>query len=145
MCLSDIVAQEESNSLLKHLNLEVNNVAISGYDLISYFDNNPQKGKQSINAKFNNRIYYFINENNRNKFIKSPSKYLPKYGGWCAYAMGNTSEKVEIDPKTYKIVGDKLYLFYNKYFTNTLNSWNEDQEILKQKADINWSKIIKNK
>ena len=71
-----------------------------------------------------------------------PEKYEPAYGGWCAYAMGNSSEKVEVDPETFKIIGGKLYLFYNFYFNNTLKSWNKNETGLKTKADGNWNKFI---
>jgi len=55
--------------------------------------------------------------------------------------MGEKGEKVNIDPETFKIVNDKLYLFYNKFFNNTLKSWNKDEARLKLSADNNWTKI----
>jgi len=57
--------------------------------------------------------------------------------------MGNTNEKVEVDPKTFKIVDGQLYLFYNAYFTNTLLKWNKDEKNLKIKADKNWAIMFK--
>lgn len=72
----------------------------------------------------------------------SPEKYEPAYGGWCAYAMGETGEKVKIDPETYKIVDGKLFLFYNFWGNNTLEDWNENEKSLKSKADQNWKKIV---
>ena len=45
-----------------------------------------------------------------------------------------------IDPETFKVADDKLYLFYNKFFTNTLPKWNSDEADLKAKADNNWKK-----
>ena len=86
---------------------------------------------------------FALSQANLDVFKKSPEKFEPAYGGWCAYAMGNTGEKVEIDPETYKIVEGKLYLFYNAYFTNTLPKWNKEEKSLKTKADKNW--IIFNK
>ena len=56
--------------------------------------------------------------------------------------MGNDGSKVEIDPETFKIVGGKLYLFYNRFFNNTLKSWNKNEAALKAKADANWQKIF---
>ena len=73
---------------------------------------------------------------------KNPAKYEPQYGGWCAYAMGAKGEKVSVDPKTYKIVDGKLYLFYNRLFNNTLEDWNENEAKLKNKADANWVNIF---
>ena len=75
-------------------------------------------------------------------FDENPTRFLPQYGGWCAYAMGDSGEKVKIDPETFKIIDGKLYLFYNFYFTNTLTKWNRDESNLKQKADQNWKKVI---
>lgn len=119
-----------------------NNVAIKGYDPIAYFiQNSAVKGKKDIAISNMGIIYYFATEANKNLFKLNPSKYEPQYGGWCAYAMGSDGTKVEIDPATFKIVDSKLYLFYNKYFTNTLKSWNKNENKFKTSADANWLKI----
>jgi hypothetical protein len=52
-------------------------------------------------------------------------------------------EKVSVDPKTFKIIDGKLYLFYNKFFNNTLIDWNKDEMKLKKKADGNWGRMFK--
>jgi len=52
--------------------------------------------------------------------------------------MGYSGEKVEINPEILKIIDGKLYLFYNKYFNNTLKSWNKNESALKTKADVSW-------
>jgi hypothetical protein len=57
--------------------------------------------------------------------------------------MGNTGEKVEVDPKTFKIVGGKLYLFYHTLFNNTLDTWNKSESTLLSQANNNWKKIFK--
>ena len=87
--------------------------------------------------------YYFSSSANKDLFLKNPKSYEPQYGGWCAYAMGATNNKVEIDPETFKIGNGKLYLFYNAYLTNTLKSWNKDENNLKTKADKNWQNFLK--
>jgi YHS domain-containing protein len=123
-------------------NLE-NKVAIQGYDPVAYFiQKKPIKGKSSISATYEGVIYNFSTQDNKNSFAKSPAIYEPQYGGWCAYAMGSAADKVEIDPETFKIIGNKLYLFYNAYFNNTLKSWNKDEANLKKKADTNWKKNL---
>jgi hypothetical protein len=48
--------------------------------------------------------------------VNSSSSYAPQYGGWCAFAMGNSGEKVTVNPETFKIIDSKLYLFYNAFF-----------------------------
>ena len=129
---------------LELYNLE-DDVAIQGYDPVSYFnDDGPQKGKSSLTERVDGAVYYFTNEENKVAFQQDRDKYLPAYGGWCAYAMGADGSKVKIDPETYKILDGKLYLFYNFYFTNTLKKWNKDEMKLKKSADDYWDEILTN-
>jgi len=128
---------------IKEFNLNDDGVAIQGYDPVSYFNaSGPLEGKKSINSSYKGVKYYFYSEENKKKFLEDPQKFEPAYGGWCAYAMGDSGEKVKIDPETYKIIEGKLYLFYNFFFNNTLKTWNEAEPDLKKKADSNWKKII---
>lgn len=136
-----LFAQDETNLHKKHYNLE-NGIAVSGYDVVAYFtQNKPVKGSKDNAVFYMGTTYYFSSVANKEEFKKNPAKYEPAYGGWCSYAMGAKGEKVEIDPKTFKILNGKLNLFYNKLFNNTLTDWNKDETNLKKKADINWSKI----
>lgn len=122
-------------------NLGKGGLAIEGYDPVAYFTGKAEKGDKAISAKFQSATYYFSSAANRQKFLANPNAFLPQYGGWCAYAMGSSGEKVEVDPETFKILDGKLYLFYNAYFNNTLPKWNKDEKNLKAKADFNWKKI----
>ncbi len=120
-------------------------IALQGYDPVAYFSvGKATKGSAAISTIHQGITYYFSSETNKNQFLQNPAQYEPQYGGWCAYAMGDYGTKVEIDPKTFKIVAGKLYLFYNAYFNNTLKSWNKDEKNLKAKADKNWLTLIKN-
>lgn len=127
----------------EHLNTE-SGLAIDGYDPVAYFvSGKALEGKKELSANIGGVTYRFVSASNRDLFQKDPQKYEPQYGGWCAYAMGATGEKVEIDPETFKIIDNKLYLFYNAYFNNTLKKWNTDEANLKKKADDNWKKVTK--
>ena len=118
-------------------------VAIQGYDPVAYFkQNKPTKGKKELSASYEGVIYYFSTQANKDAFAKNPVSFEPQYGGWCAFAMGDYNEKVEVNPETFKILDGKLYLFYNAYFNNTLKSWNKNEASLKKKADANWKKRI---
>jgi YHS domain-containing protein len=135
-----LFAQEPTRK--KHFNLE-KGVAIQGYDPVAYFTKNKAvKGKKDLAVYYQGATYYFSSAENKESFKNNPSKYEPEYGGWCAYAMGAKGEKVEIDPETFKIINSKLYLFYNKFFNNTLKDWNKDENNLHTKADANWTKIF---
>lgn len=126
----------------KNYNLD-DGLAISGYDAVAYFTQNKAlEGKKEFSLSYQGVTYYFSSSQNRDEFKKNPAKYEPQYGGWCAYAMGAKGEKVSIDPATFKILNGKLYLFYNKFFNNTLKDWNKDEANLKTKADANWQKVF---
>jgi len=117
-------------------------IVVEGYDVTSYFENSPVKGIKKYASSYEGGTFYFASEANKKKFEANPKKFIPQYGGYCAYAVGLKNEKVKINPETYEIRGGKLYLFYNSWGVNTLNLWNkEGAEQLKKKADENWKSI----
>ena len=139
--VASLSAQDQSILRKKHFNLE-DGIAIQGFDPVTYFTlNKAVKGNKDVLLVERGVVYYFSNNENRELFKKNPEKYAPEYGGWCAYAMGSKGEKVSIDPGTFKIVNNRLYLFYNHFFNNTLKDWNKDEVNLKTMADNNWNKL----
>jgi YHS domain-containing protein len=117
-------------------------IALDGYDPVSYFDNAPKEGEKKLQYVYRGVTYLFANATNMSKFKADPEKFEPAYGGWCAYAMGEKGEKVEIDPETFKVLDGKLYLFYNSWGNNTLPKWNKKENVLKAQGDQNWKKFI---
>ncbi|WP_293136654.1 YHS domain-containing (seleno)protein [Moritella sp.] len=78
-----------ASSLTFAANIEVNansnDIAISGYDTVSYFTKGtPTKGSNNFTAAYNGAIYQFSSADNRDLFKADPSKYAPQYGGFCA-------------------------------------------------------------
>lgn len=124
----------------KIINVDKKGFAADGYDVVAYFENSAVEGDKNFQAEFEGVKYKFSSQKNLNLFKADQEKYAPQYGGWCAYAIGTKNEKVEINPKTFEIRDDKLYLFYNSWGINTLKLWNEEgAEKLKIQADKNWS------
>lgn len=116
----------------------------NGYDVVAYFSNKAVKGRKKLSYTYDNVAFHFSSKENLNTFKSNPKKYVPQYGGYCAYAIGVKGEKVGINPKTFEIRDGKLYLFYNSWGTNTLKLWlDENPEELKEKADKNWLSITK--
>jgi len=114
----------------------------NGYDVVAYFNNQALEGNKEFTSKYDGAEYKFSSEKNLNLFTANPEKYVPQYGGYCAYAIAEKADKVSINPKTFKIKDGKLYLFYNAWGTNTLELWQKENEVaLKNKADENWEKI----
>lgn len=128
----------KENSSSTSLNLNEQGLALSGYDPVSYFQTEPLEGDPEINTRYGGAQYRFHTEANRQAFLADPQQYLPAYGGWCAYAIGKSGEKVSINPKTYKIRDGRLFLFYNAGLTNTLKLWNKEENTLLPAADENW-------
>jgi len=66
---------------------------MAGYDLVEYHKlADPQQDGVRGSSEFSYRhsngyMYYFSNQANRLAFIESPEKYLPKYGGFCAWGV----------------------------------------------------------
>jgi len=141
MLLSGILNGQNSVLRSKHYNLQ-KGIAISGFDPVSYFTQNKAiKGAPQFSVTSESVIYHFSSASNKDLFLKDTKKYEPQYGGWCAYAMGATGEKVEVDPETFKVVNGKLYLFYHSWLNNTLSKWNQDEMNLQKNADKNWLNI----
>lgn len=127
------------------INTDKNGLALSGYDPVSYFMSKPMKGYAALKYSHQGIIYHFENEENRQAFISSPDKYIPAYGGWCAWAMLE-GEKVTIDPMSYKIINGKNYVFYNGFWGNTLQKWNvqagkSSETTLVNQANQQWQRL----
>ena len=141
-CLFTAVVSVWASAAETRHNLDASGIAIKGYDPVSYHLGKPAKGKNEIFMSHKNVTYLFVNDDNRQTFKKDPAQYLPAFGGWCAWAMLE-GQKVKIDPKRYKIVAGRTFLFYNTFFTDTLKKWNqraqkETEAALVKQADNHW-------
>lgn len=124
-------------------NLGSQSLALEGYDPVAYFTQGKAvKGNAKWAVVHEGVRYQFSSEANKNLFKANPARYEPQYGGWCAYAMGATGEKVSIDPETFKITNGKLYLFYHSWTNNTLPKWNKEEAKLKSAADQSWKGFL---
>jgi YHS domain-containing protein len=124
--------------------ISANGVAIDGYDVVGYFTHNQAiRGNKDFAATHASATYHFSSTENVNAFKASPEKYLPSFGGWCAFAVGAKNTKFTPDPKTFKIYNGRLLLFYNGEHGNTSVFWNQDEQALLRKADANWKALSK--
>jgi hypothetical protein len=73
-------------------------------------------------------------------FETNPEKYIPVYGGYCAYGVA-VDKKFITDPEVWRIENGKLYLNLD---TDIQKKWLKDIPGYIKKADSNWM-IIKNK
>jgi YHS domain-containing protein len=123
------------------INVDAQGLALQGYDPVAYFeDGKPTRGTKKLSASYGGARYLFASEAHRKLFLENPKKYVPEYGGFCA-AGASYGEKVDIDPKTGKVVDGKLYLnngpkaleFFNQDTRNTILRANERWPTAKDK------------
>ena len=111
---------------------------LSGYDPVAYFtDGKPMKGSGFHEALFRGVTYVFGSEDHKKQFEANPERYLPAYGGYCAYGVA-VGKKFVADPEVWKIVEGKLYLNLDR---NIQQKWEKDIPGYLKTADINWSDI----
>lgn len=124
------------------INANKNGYIADGYDVTEYFNGNAVMGKSAFTTGYNGAWYKFVSEENKQKFEANPEMYEPQYGGYCAYAVGEDAKKIDINPESYIVENNKLYLFYDNVLADTKKKWKESNtEELKRKADANWPKI----
>lgn len=115
-----------------------------GYDVTEYFNNKAVAGNKAYTATHDGVEFMFASEENLVKFKANPDRFVPQYGGYCAYAIADKGKKVGINPETFEIRDGKLYLFYNKWGVNTLDKWVEEgPEKLRSQADAAWAEVYK--
>ncbi|REG83037.1 YHS domain-containing (seleno)protein [Algoriphagus antarcticus] len=116
--------------------------AIKGYDPVAYFTHSkPIMGKDELKFSHDGANWYFSSQKNLDLFKSNPSKYMPQYGGYCAFGLA-AGYKAPISPDAWKVVDDKLYLNYNK---KVQADWMADEAEMIKKADKNWPTVKKDK
>lgn len=112
-----------------------NNMAIAGYDVVAFFtEGKPVLGNEQISLKYKGANWFFANNDNLAKFKANPERYLPQYGGYCAFGMSK-GYKAPVEVDTWTIDNGKLYFNYNM---KVKQSWVKNQQEFIQKADENW-------
>jgi YHS domain-containing protein len=115
-------------------------LAIKGYDPVSYFTTGkPTPGLAQYSTTYKGATYRFASAANRDQFIAAPEKFVPQYGGYCAYAI-SLNKIADIDPDQWAIVNNKLYL-NNGFFAQSLWSLDKSGNIVN--GDHNWPLVPK--
>jgi hypothetical protein len=113
----------------------IKGVALGGYDAVSYFSGGgPLKGDLGIIVDWGGASYRFATVANRDLFVANPEKYVPQYGGYCAYAAAKGS-LAPGDPLAWTVYKDKLYINLSPAIRE---KWSEDIPGNIVNANINW-------
>lgn len=116
----------------------VSTPGLSGYDPVAYFtDGKAMRGSGFHVTVHDGVTYAFASDEHKSMFGKNPEKYLPVYGGYCAYGVA-VGKKFVADPEVWKIVGGRLYLNLDK---GIQQKWEKDIPGYIKKAEKNWGDI----
>lgn len=113
-------------------------LAVSGYDVVSYFtDAKAVRGSGFNVSTHQGETYLFSSKENKAKFDANAEKYLPQYGGWCAYG-ASLGKKFYTDPTVFEIIDGKLYLNLD---SGIQEKWSKDKAGFIKAADMKWKEI----
>jgi YHS domain-containing protein len=117
---------------------EAGGLAIKGHDPVAYFtEGAPAKGLVEFRHPYQGVTYLFKNAANRDAFVAAPEKFLPQYGGFCAFGVSR-GYKADIDPTAFTLLGGKLYLNYN---AQVQRDWQKDAPGYIRRADERWPAV----
>jgi YHS domain-containing protein len=99
-----VLAEETAKPAPKaRMNVDSNGVILKGYDPVAYFTrHHAVKGNPAIQTRFGGAIYYFVSVADKVAFSKNSSRYVPQYGGFCAYHLSKDELK-DSDPTAFVI------------------------------------------
>lgn len=113
-------------------------IAIRGYDPVAYFrDGGPRLGKPEFSVSHSGATWRFASAEHKALFEADPQRYLPAYGGFCAYGTSR-GYLVKIEPEAWSIVDGRLYLNYDLGVRKT---WLRDTRAYIARADGNWPRL----
>lgn len=115
--------------------------AIQGYDVVSYqIDKRPVRGNGHFTVDHDDATYIFSSKENMEAFKANPNRYIPAYGGYCAYGV-SVGKKFVGDPEVWRVIDNRLYLNLD---TGIQDEWFKDVPGRIKTADSKWTNI-KNK
>ena len=124
-------------------NIDNSNIALQGYSPVSYLDLGlAQRGNKAYKSTHEKIDYYFTSAEQKAKFDRNPSKYLPQYGGYCAFGT-YAGAKFRVDPNKFIVKDGKYFLFLNNVELDAKGLWlnEKNHKKLVAKANQNWSKL----
>ena len=98
-----------------------NGPVLAGIDVVAYRSieagSTAITGNEAINQSWAGYTWLFSSEANREAFVKTPRYYVPQYGGFCSFGVAHEPQWTRktlgppVDPDSWLILDDKLYLF----------------------------------
>lgn len=124
-------------------NVDEHGVVLGGYDVVAYHTQDRAVRGSSAHAEtYDGATFYFASAENQKAFHEDPKRFVPKFGGFCAFGVAKNHAKVPTDPETFKIHNGELLVFFNDVYNgqkvNTKILWNQSEESLYREAVATW-------
>jgi YHS domain-containing protein len=112
---------------------------LGGHCPVAYFAlDKPMAGDSRFASTHEGKLYYFVSAEAKNEFDRHPEKYLPAYGGLCAFGM-SIDKEFPACPTNFKIIDGKLHLFLKTDDTDAKRLWEtEDESKCLSNANTHW-------
>lgn len=115
-----------------------NNLAVGGYDTVSFFSGKPQPGKKDLSFDYAGAQWRFATRGNLDLFKTNPEAFMPQYGGYCAWAVAQ-NKLAKGSPEHWHVEDGKLYLNFN---ARIKRRWDKDVAGFIKSAEGNWPDIL---
>ena len=119
---------------------QTDGLALRGFDPVAYFTQNKAVlGKPQLTAEYHGVTYEFATKEDQSAFQADPEKYVPQFGGFCAFAT-SVGVKADADPHEFVVSNGKLYVNNNE---QAQKLFQQDVAGNIEKADHNWPGVAK--
>ncbi len=113
-------------------------LGLHGVDPVAFIDiGNRIDGTALYAAVHDGVAYYFSTEANQQAFEASPERYVPQFGGFCAFGV-SVGKKFDGDPRYAAIEDGRLYVFLNEA---VFHEFQKDRAGTIARAEENWRRI----
>ncbi len=129
----------------KMFNIDNSNIALQGYSPVSYLDLGiAQKGLKQYKSEHQKVVYYFTSKEQKATFDKNPNRYIPQYGGYCAFGV-YAGAKFRPDPNKFIVKNGKFFLYLYNIELDAQQLWlaEKNHNKLVSVANKNWEKLSK--
>lgn len=115
-------------------------IALDGYDPVAFFtDGKPAHGDPGVKSTYRSATYFFASKAHKARFDSDPEKYVPQFGGYCAYGAA-LGALFPVDITTWQVRNGKLYLNLNP---TVAAEFNKDPAGFIAKAEKKWPGLVK--
>lgn len=118
--------------------MSVEQIALEGYDPVAYFvSGEAYKADGSYTYSYEGLTWHFQTDANLESFKADPAKYIPVFGGFCAYELAD-EELAYSKPEFWHIHNGQVYLFSSN---SAKEKWFRAMDTMIPKAQKQWDAL----